>query len=159
MLKWGIALFWYIGSIRVFSCKLSRKWLWISNIEARGQSLPCSHQLDLSQSKHSCWIKVGRSERQGGVWLAADVEELWHGWRLQYLAGVVVVEPAVQVDGVPAWHQAAVLENPQLSRGVVACGDDFMEGVFQRHRVVVSSLVLGGKGVGREQAFHQKHLM
>lgn len=28
----------------------------------------------ISQSKHSCRIKVGRSERRGGVWLAADVD-------------------------------------------------------------------------------------
>lgn len=137
-----------------FLFKLGRKWLWFSNTEACGQSLRCSHQLHRSQSKHSCRIKVGglrdKEESGGG---------LRHARQLQYLAGVVVVEPALQVDGVPAWHQAAVLENPQLSRGVVACGDDFMEGVFQRHRVVVSSLVLEGKRVGQVGAFHQRHLM
>lgn len=69
---------------------------------------------------------------------------------MQYLAGVVVVKPAFQVHGVPAGHQTAVLENPQFSRGVVACGDDFMEGVFQRHRVVVSSLVLADQQGGQE---------
>lgn len=84
--------------------------------------------------------------------LAEDVdnERFRHGRQLQYLAGVVVVKPALQVDGIPAWYQTAVLENPQFSRGVVACGDDFMEGVFQRHRVVVSSLVLMDQQGGRE---------
>lgn len=45
-----------------FSCKLSRKWLWIaSNIEARGQSLQCSHQLDLS-------VKTQLSDKSWEVW-------------------------------------------------------------------------------------------
>lgn len=35
-----------------------------------------------------------------------------NGVLLGYLAGVVIVEPALQVDGVPAWHQAAILEDP-----------------------------------------------
>lgn len=60
----------------------------------------------------------------------------------RYLAGVVIVEPALQVDGVPAWHQAAVLEDPQFSWRVVACGDHVVERVLQCHRVVVGSLVL-----------------
>lgn len=30
----------------------------------------------------------------------------------RYLAGVVVVEPALQVDGVPARQQTAILEDP-----------------------------------------------
>lgn len=99
--------------------------------------------------------KTRLSDNSWEVWeakrsLACRAWGLRHGWQLQYLAGVVVVKPALQVDGVPAWHQAAVLENPQFSRGVVACGDDFMEGVFQRHRVVVSSLVLKDQQGGRE---------
>lgn len=60
----------------------------------------------------------------------------------RYLAGVIEVEPAIQVDGVPAGHQAAVLEDAQSDRRVVACSDDIMEGVLQRHRVIVGSLVL-----------------
>lgn len=31
---------------------------------------------------------------------------------VRYLAGVVIVEPAFQMDGVPAWHETAVLEDP-----------------------------------------------
>lgn len=62
-----------------------------------------------------------------------------------------MVEPALQMDGVPARHQTAILENPQFAWSVVACSDDFMEGIFQRNRVIVSSLVLLAKrGVGRE---------
>lgn len=117
------------------------------------QSLQSSHKLDHTQLKRDCQITDGRFERHRGVWLAGDVkdsERLRHGRQLQYLAGVVVVKPALQVDGVPAWHQTAVLENPQFSRGVVACGDDFMEGVFQRHGVIVSSLVLKDQQGGRE---------
>lgn len=34
---------------------------------------------------------------------------LIHQW---YLAGVVVVEPTFQMDGIPAWHQTAILEDP-----------------------------------------------
>lgn len=59
-----------------------------------------------------------------------------------YLAGVVIVEPALQVDGIPAWHQTAILEDPQFYRRVVACGDDVMERVLQCHWVIVGSLVL-----------------
>lgn len=62
-----------------------------------------------------------------------------------------MVEPALQMDGVPARHQTAILENPQFARSVVACSDDFMEGVFQRDRVIVGSLVLlANRDVGRE---------
>lgn len=60
----------------------------------------------------------------------------------RYLAGVVIVEPALQVDGVPAWHQTAILEDPQFDWRVVACRDDVVERVLQCHWVVVGSLVL-----------------
>lgn len=61
---------------------------------------------------------------------------------VRYLAGVVIVEPALQVDGVPAWHQTAILENSQFDRRVVACRDDIVERVLQCHWVIVGSLVL-----------------
>lgn len=75
-----------------------------------------------------------------------------HSW---YLAGVVIVEPALQVDGVPAWHQTAVLEDPQFDWSVVARGDDVMEGVFQRHRVIVGSLVLRADGEVRRMSLNK----
>lgn len=48
----------------------------------------------------------------------------------QDLAGVVVVEPALHVDGVPAWYQTAVLEHTQFYRGIMGSRDDIMEGVL-----------------------------
>lgn len=30
----------------------------------------------------------------------------------RYLAGVVEIKPALQMDGIPAWHQTAILEDP-----------------------------------------------
>lgn len=71
-----------------------------------------------------------------------------------YLAGVVIVEPALQVDGVPAWHQAAILEDPQLYWCLMACGDDVVERVLQCHWVIMGSLVLlaGRRRRGNENA-------
>lgn len=48
-----------------------------------------------------------------------------------YLAGVVVVEPAAQMGGIPARYQTAVLEHPQLDGGIVASSDDIMESILQ----------------------------
>lgn len=59
-----------------------------------------------------------------------------------HLAGVVIVEPALQMDGVPARHQTAILKDPQFYWRIVACGDDIVEGELQCHGVIVSSLVL-----------------
>jgi hypothetical protein len=46
------------------------------------------------------------------------------------------------VDGVPAWHQTAVLEHTQFYRGIMGSRDDIMEGVLQSHRVIMGTLVL-----------------
>lgn len=48
-----------------------------------------------------------------------------------YLADVVVAKPPVQVGGVQARHQTAVLEHPQLDGGVMASSDDIMESILQ----------------------------
>lgn len=62
-----------------------------------------------------------------------------------HLAGVVEVEPAFKVDGVPSRYQTPILKDPQFDRSVAACGDDVMEGVFESHRVIVGPLVLRAK--------------
>lgn len=59
-----------------------------------------------------------------------------------YLVGVEAVEPALDVRGVPARHQAAVLQGPELGSGLGPGRDHLVEGVLQGHRVVVGSLVL-----------------
>lgn len=61
------------------------------------------------------------------------------------LAVVVVFEPALEVCGIPPWIQAALLQNLQLHRCIVGCGNDIMERVFQGHRVSMSSLMLKRK--------------
>lgn len=68
-----------------------------------------------------------------------------------------MVEPALQVDGVPAWHQTAILKDPQFHWRLVACGDDVAEGVFQRHRVIVGSLVLRVYREGRRMSLEYIH--
>lgn len=67
-----------------------------------------------------------------------------------YLVGVKGAEPALNVGGVPAGDQAAVLQGTQL-RGRVGPGrDHLVEGVLQGHGVIVGSLVLRARGeVGR----------
>lgn len=62
-----------------------------------------------------------------------------------YLVGVVAVEPALDVCGVPARHQAAVLQGPELRSSLRSCCDHLMEGVFQGNWVIMSSLVLSGR--------------
>lgn len=52
------------------------------------------------------------------------------------------VEPALNVRGVPARHQAAVLQGPELGSSLGPGRDHLVEGVLQGHRVVVGSLVL-----------------
>lgn len=52
------------------------------------------------------------------------------------------VEPALDVRGVPAWHQAAVLQGPELRSSLRPGRDHLVEGVLQGYRVVVGSLVL-----------------
>lgn len=61
-----------------------------------------------------------------------------------YLVGVVAVQPALDVGGVPARHQAAVLQGPELRSSLRSRRDHLMEGVFQGDRVIMSSLVLSG---------------
>lgn len=61
-----------------------------------------------------------------------------------YLVGVVAVQPALDVGGVPAWHQAAVLQGPELRSSLGSRRDHLVEGVFQGNWVVMSSLVLSG---------------
>lgn len=66
-----------------------------------------------------------------------------------YLVGVKGAEPVLNVDGVPAWDQAAVLESTQLQGSVRPSCDHLVEGVLQRHWVVVGSLVLRARGEGQ----------
>jgi len=57
---------------------------------------------------------------------------------------MVAVEPALDVGGIPARHQAAVLQGPELRSSLGSCRDHLVEGVFQGDQVIVSSLVLSG---------------
>lgn len=59
-----------------------------------------------------------------------------------YLVGMVAVQPALDVGGIPAWHQAAVLQGPQLCSSLRPSCDHLVEGVLQGDRVVVGSLML-----------------
>lgn len=61
-----------------------------------------------------------------------------------YLVGMVAVQPALDVGGVPAWHQAAVLQGPELRSSLGSSRYHLVEGVFQGDWVVMSSLVLSG---------------
>lgn len=58
-------------------------------------------------------------------------------------------EPALNVGGVPAGDQAAVLEGPQLQGRVRPSRDHLVEGVLQGHWVIVGSLVLQARGQGQ----------
>ena len=51
-------------------------------------------------------------------------------------------EPALDVGGVPARHQAAVLEGAQFQGCVGPSSDHLMESVLQGYRVIMGSLVL-----------------
>lgn len=57
-------------------------------------------------------------------------------------------EPALDVGGVPAGDQAAVLEGAQFQGCVRPSRDNLMESVLQGYRVIVGSLVLQ---TGRER--------
>lgn len=59
-----------------------------------------------------------------------------------YLVGMVAVQPALDVGGIPAWYQAAVLQGPQLRSSLRSSCDHLMEGVFQGNWVIVGSLML-----------------
>lgn len=66
-----------------------------------------------------------------------------------YLVGVKGAEPVLNVDGIPAWNQAAVLESTQLQGSVRPSCDHLVEGVLQGHWVVMGSLVLRARGEGQ----------
>lgn len=55
---------------------------------------------------------------------------------------MVAVQPALDVGGIPAWYQAAVLQGPQLRSSLRSSCDHLMEGVFQGNWVIVGSLML-----------------
>lgn len=67
-----------------------------------------------------------------------------------YLVGVKGAEPALNVGGVPAGDQAAVLQGTQLQGRVGPGRDHLVEGVLQGHGVIVGSLVLRARGEGRQ---------
>ena len=58
-------------------------------------------------------------------------------------------EPALNVGGVPAGDQAAVLEGTQLHGRVRPSRDHLVKGVLQGHWVVMGSLVLCARGEGQ----------
>lgn len=66
-----------------------------------------------------------------------------------YLVGVKGAEPVLNVDGVPAWNQAAILESTQLQGSIRPSCDHLVEGVLQGHWVVMGSLVLRARGEGQ----------
>lgn len=55
-------------------------------------------------------------------------------------------EPALDVGGIPARDQAAVLEGAQFQGCVGPSSDHLMESVLQGYRVIVGSLVLQTSG-------------
>lgn len=62
-----------------------------------------------------------------------------------YLVGMKGAEPALDVGGVPAGDQAAVLEGTQLQGRVGPSRDHLVKGVLQGHWVIVCALVLRGR--------------
>lgn len=64
-----------------------------------------------------------------------------------YLVGVKGAEPALNVGGIPAGDQAAVLEGAQFQGciGRSSC-DHLVEGVLQGYWVIMGSLVLQTRG-------------
>lgn len=61
---------------------------------------------------------------------------------MSHLPGGIVRQPALQVCGIPAREQASALQVSQLLGGLGFRRDHLVEGVIERHRVVVSTLVL-----------------
>ena len=55
-------------------------------------------------------------------------------------------EPALDVGGIPAGDQAAVLEGTQFQGCIWRSCDHLVEGVLQGHRVIMGSLVLQTRG-------------
>lgn len=68
-----------------------------------------------------------------------------------YLPRGVVRQPALQVSWVPAREQASALQVAQFLRGLGFCRDHLEEGVIERHRVIVSTLVLKNTSWIKEQ--------
>lgn len=59
-----------------------------------------------------------------------------------HLAVLVVLQPALQVGGVSARVEAALVKGLQRLRGRSSCAHHGMEGVVERCRVLVGPLVL-----------------
>lgn len=55
------------------------------------------------------------------------------------------------MGGIPAGEQASALQGAQLRRGLGLCRDHLVEGVVERHRVIVSTLVLENTSWIQEQ--------